>query len=254
MHKYLGKAIGVLFCCGLMSTAPFTAYADNFEGIQLVEAKETAGSDYIEEAMLEAELLTAEEDMAGAAGVAEELEADAAAEAEAEAEETRVFMRTSESREEEMSARTEAVQQVSETVSSAVAEAARSAAQADAKASVRQNVVNYALSFVGGPYRYGGNDPRTGVDCSGFTRFVLSNAAGVPMARSSRSQAAQGVAISAEQMQPGDLIFYGNGSSINHVAMYIGSGQIVHASTYKTGIKVSNWNYRTPVKIINVIG
>ena len=55
-------------------------------------------------------------------------------------------------------------------------------------------------------------------------------------------------------MKPGDLIFYGNGRSINHVAMYIGKGQIVHSSTYKTGIKISQWNYRTPVKIVNVIG
>ena len=55
-------------------------------------------------------------------------------------------------------------------------------------------------------------------------------------------------------MKPGDLIFYGGGSGINHVAMYIGSGKIVHASTYDTGIKISNWNYRTPVKIVNVLG
>ena len=60
--------------------------------------------------------------------------------------------------------------------------------------------------------------------------------------------------MSSDQMKPGDLIFYGNGRSINHVAMYIGNGQIVHSSTYKTGIKVSPWNYRTPVKIVNVIG
>ena len=55
-------------------------------------------------------------------------------------------------------------------------------------------------------------------------------------------------------MQPGDLIFYGNGSRVNHVAMYIGDGQIVHASTERTGIKVSNWNYRTPVRIASVLG
>lgn len=122
------------------------------------------------------------------------------------------------------------------------------------KVQMRQNLVNYALQFVGGPYRAGGNDPRTGVDCSGFIKYVLQNGAGVSMNRSSTTQATQGVAISANQMQPGDLIFYGSGSRINHVAMYIGNGQIVHASTYKTGIKVSNWNYRAPVKIISVLG
>lgn len=133
----------------------------------------------------------------------------------------------------------------------AEAEAAAAAAQV---ASKRQNVVNYALQFVGGPYRAGGNDPHTGADCSGFVKYVMQYGAGVNMNRSSVTQSTQGVAISANQMQPGDLIFYGNGSRINHVAMYIGNGQIVHASTYATGIKISNWNYRTPVKITNVLG
>ena len=114
--------------------------------------------------------------------------------------------------------------------------------------------MNYALQFVGGPYRAGGNDPRTGVDCSGFVKFVMQNGAGIGMNRSSATQATQGKAISANQMQPGDLIFYGSGSHINHVAMYIGNGQIVHASTYKTGIKISNWNYRAPVKIVSMLG
>ena len=72
------------------------------------------------------------------------------------------------------------------------------------------------------------------------------------MNRSSTSQSTQGQAIDSSEMQPGDLIFYGNGSRINHVAMYIGDGQIVHASTYKTGIKTSEWDYRDPVKIITM--
>lgn len=118
----------------------------------------------------------------------------------------------------------------------------------------RQQVVSYAMQFVGGKYKYGGSDPHTGVDCSGFTRYVLQNAAGVSMNRSSGGQAQQGVAISVDQMQPGDLLFYGNGKSINHVAMYIGNGRIVHASTERTGITTSNWNYRTPVKIVNMLG
>lgn len=118
----------------------------------------------------------------------------------------------------------------------------------------RQQVVNYAMQFVGGRYKYGGSDPRTGTDCSGFTRYVLQNSAGISMNRSSGGQAQQGIAISADQMRPGDLIFYGSGRSINHVAMYIGNGQIVHASTERTGITVSNWDYRNPVKIVNVLG
>ena len=123
---------------------------------------------------------------------------------------------------------------------------------AEAIANARQNLVNYALQFVGGPYRAGGNDPRTGVDCSGFVRYVMQNGAGISMNRSSGSQATQGYAVSSSQMQPGDLLFYSGGSGINHVAMYIGDGKIVHASTYATGIKISKWNYRNPVKIISM--
>lgn len=119
---------------------------------------------------------------------------------------------------------------------------------------VRQDVVDYALTFLGNPYVYGGSDPNTGTDCSGFTSYVLEHAGGVDMNRSSRSQATQGTQVSAEQMQPGDLVFYANGSRINHVGLYIGDGQIVHASTERTGIKISPWTYRNPVKIVSVLG
>lgn len=120
--------------------------------------------------------------------------------------------------------------------------------------STREQLVNYALQFVGGRYKFGGSDPHTGVDCSGFTKYVMQHGAGVSLNRSSTSQSKQGTAISADQMQPGDLIFYGSGRGINHVAMYIGNGKVVHASTERTGIKTSPWNYRTPVKIVNVLG
>lgn len=133
----------------------------------------------------------------------------------------------------------------------AAAEAAAAEA-AEAAASARQNLVDYALQFVGGPYRAGGNDPHTGVDCSGFVRYVMQHGAGISMNRSSGSQATQGHAVNSSQMQPGDLLFYSGGSGINHVAMYIGDGKIVHASTYATGIKISKWNYRNPVKIVSM--
>ena len=142
-----------------------------------------------------------------------------------------------------------------EAAAAEAAAAAEEAASAEAQEeAIRAQVVDYALSFVGGRYVYGGNDPHSGVDCSGFTRYVLGNAAGVALGRSSRDQAAEGTTVSAEQMQPGDLLFYGSGSHVNHVAMYIGDGKVVHASTERTGIKTSPWNYRTPVKIVNVLG
>ena len=133
----------------------------------------------------------------------------------------------------------QAAKKLEEELAAAEEAAARAAEEA---ASARQNLVDYALQFVGGPYRAGGNDPHTGVDCSGFVRYVMQHGAGISMNRSSGSQATQGHAVNSSQMQPGDLLFYSGGSGINHVAMYIGDGKIVHASTYATGIKISKWN------------
>ncbi len=118
----------------------------------------------------------------------------------------------------------------------------------------RQQVVDYAMQYLGCSYRYGGSNPLTGVDCSGFTSFVMLNGAGVSLPRTSGGQAGAGIAITAAQMQPGDLICYGSGNSINHVGMYVGNGQIIHASTERTGVKLSPWNYRTPARIVNVLG
>ena len=133
--------------------------------------------------------------------------------------------------------------------------AAAAAAEAEAaqKSSKRQQVVDYALSFVGGRYVWGGTDPHTGADCSGFTGYILRNAGGGAISRSSAEQAGEGRTVSAENMQPGDLLFYSKGGGVNHVAMYIGNGQVVHASSSKTGIIVSAWNYRTPVRIASFL-
>lgn len=124
----------------------------------------------------------------------------------------------------------------------------------DTSAARRQEIVNYGKQFVGNRYVYGGTNPNTGADCSGFTSYVMRNAAGVNLSHSSRAQAGQGRAISAAEIRPGDLVFYAQGSRINHVAIYIGNGQVVHASNARDGIKISNWTYRSPYKIVNVLG
>lgn len=122
--------------------------------------------------------------------------------------------------------------------------------RANQQASLRNKVVNYALQFVGNRYVWGGTNPNTGADCSGFVQYVLRNAAGVSLPRTSREQAKAGRAVKSSEMQPGDLIFYTNKSGVvNHVAMYIGNGQIVHAASRRSGIKISTWNYRTPKTI-----
>ena len=119
---------------------------------------------------------------------------------------------------------------------------------------LRSEIVTYALQFVGNRYKYGGTNPNTGVDCSGFTSYVMRHAASVELPHSSGGQSRVGRVVSSSEMRPGDIICYGSGKKINHVALYIGNGQIVHASTERTGIKVSRWNYRTPVRIVNVLG
>ena len=125
---------------------------------------------------------------------------------------------------------------------------------ANAAASRRSKVVNYALQFVGNPYVWGGTSLTKGADCSGFTMQVMRQF-GVSLPHYSGAQAKMGKPVKSSEMRPGDLIFYANsGGTINHVAMYIGNGQIVHAASRKSGIKISTWNYRTPVAIRNVLG
>ena len=116
----------------------------------------------------------------------------------------------------------------------------------------RVELVNYALQFVGNRYVWGGESLTNGVDCSGFTMKIYQKY-GIYLPHSSRAQPGHGTKISRDQIRPGDLIFYGNGSSINHVAIYIGNGQVVHASNARDGIKISSAFYRTPVCIVSYL-
>ena len=118
---------------------------------------------------------------------------------------------------------------------------------------VRVDLVEYAKQFLGNPYVWGGTSLTKGADCSGFVMSVFKHY-GISLSHSSKAQANEGTKITAADLQPGDLIFYGNSKgSINHVAIYIGGGQIIHASSPKTGIKISNYTYRTPVKYVRVL-
>lgn len=118
---------------------------------------------------------------------------------------------------------------------------------------VRVDLVEYAKQFLGNPYVWGGTSLTKGADCSGFVLSVFKKY-GIKLSHSSRAQANEGTKISTSELKPGDLVFYGNsGGTINHVAIYIGGGQVIHASSPKTGIKISKYNYRTPVKAVRVI-
>lgn len=112
----------------------------------------------------------------------------------------------------------------------------------------REAIVAFALQFNGNPYVWGGTSLTNGADCSGFTQSVFKNF-GISLPRTSSAQAGAGTAVSSANIRPGDIVYYGG-----HVALYIGNGQIIHASDERTGIKISSWTYTTPLAIRNVIG
>ena len=110
------------------------------------------------------------------------------------------------------------------------------------------DVVQFAKQFVGNPYVYGGTSLTNGADCSGFVMSVYKNF-GVNLPHSSAADRSVGAAVNGlENAQPGDLICYSG-----HVGIYAGNGQIVHASTSKTGIIVSNANYRSILSIRRIL-
>ncbi len=111
----------------------------------------------------------------------------------------------------------------------------------------RQELINFALQFEGNPYVYGGTSLTNGADCSGFVMSVFANF-GYSLPRVAADQCAASTKKDVSQIEPGDLVFYGNGY-VDHVALYIGDGKIIHASGAATGIKISNYDYQQPAAI-----
>ena len=147
----------------------------------------------------------------------------------------------SEKAEQEKAAALESIRQTVEDAKKKAAE------EAEAKrVAKRQAVVDFALQFEGNPYVYGGTSLTNGADCSGFVMSVFAQF-GYSLPRVAADQYYQSVQKSVADLEPGDLVFYGSG--ISHVALYIGDGQIIHASTSASGIKISNYDYETPVGV-----
>ena len=110
-----------------------------------------------------------------------------------------------------------------------------------------KEIANYACQFIGNPYVSGGTSLTKGTDCSGFTQSVYKQF-GYSLPRNSYSQRSAGKQVSYAEAQPGDIICYAG-----HVAIYIGNGKIVHASTPKSGIKISNALYRDIISVRRII-
>lgn len=150
--------------------------------------------------------------------------------------------KASEQAEQDKTAALEAIQQT--------VEDARKKAEEEAEAqrvAKRQAVVDFALQFEGNPYVYGGTSLTNGADCSGFVMSVFANF-GYSLPRVAADQCAASTKKDISQIEPGDLVFYGNGY-VDHVALYIGDGKIIHASGAATGIKISNYDYEQPAAI-----
>lgn len=110
-----------------------------------------------------------------------------------------------------------------------------------------KNIAVFACQYVGNPYVSGGTSLTNGADCSGFT-YAVYKEFGVSLSRTSFSQRSDGVAVEYKDAQPGDLICYSG-----HVGLYIGNGMIVHASSVKTGIKISYATYRPILAVRRII-
>ena len=110
-----------------------------------------------------------------------------------------------------------------------------------------QQIADFACKYIGNPYRAGGTSLTDGADCSGFV-WAVYQAFGYSLPRSSYAQSSVGRAVSYSEAQPGDIIYYGG-----HVGIYIGNGQIVHASTERTGIKITSATYRSIITVRRIV-
>lgn len=108
---------------------------------------------------------------------------------------------------------------------------------------VAQEVLINALSLTGIKYKYGGNSPQTGFDCSGFVRYVFQQAASLTLPHGARALSQLGQTVPIEQLQPGDLVFFNTlKSAFSHVGIYLGDNRFIHAPSSGGGIHVVNLN------------
>lgn len=211
--------------------------SNGFVKVSIEEGEGWVSQDYV---VVETEYVTAESVAEEKARLEKESKAKEEARKAAQAAEAK--LREEEQKQEEARMAAEAQAAVEAAAEGEEAEAEQPAAEPVAvstSGSLGQAVVDYAVQFVGNPYVYGGTSLTNGADCSGFVMSVYKNF-GVSLPHSSSADRHVGYAVDGlSAAQPGDLVCYSG-----HVGIYIGNGQIVHASTARTGIKISNANYR----------
>ncbi len=114
------------------------------------------------------------------------------------------------------------------------------------------NITSYALALIGVDYRFGGNTPDQGLDCSGLIRYVFQQATGISLPRSAREQARVGQSIKRDDLQPGDLVFFNTRRfQFSHVGLYIGDNRFIHAPSTGGSVEVSNLDNRYWQKAFN---
>ncbi|HUW50535.1 MAG TPA: C40 family peptidase [Sulfuricella sp.] len=114
------------------------------------------------------------------------------------------------------------------------------------------DMLKYALSLVGVNYKYGGKSPETGLDCSGFVRYVYQQAAGLILPHNARAISMFGQKIAISELQPGDLVFYNTmRHTYSHVGIYLGENKFIHASVTGRGVEIANMNENYWVKRFN---
>ena len=214
---------------------------DLTDQIAYVAQDTSVASVWAQEAQAEEERIAAEE----AARAAAEAEAAAAEAARQQAEAEAAAKAEQEAQQNQQDTSYDNGSSYDDSSSSSSDSSSSDSSSSSSSSSIRQSVVSYALQFVGNPYVYGGTSLTNGADCSGFVLSVMANF-GISLPRTAAAQSTVGTPVSLDSLQPGDLLFYQGSGGIGHVTMYIGNGQVVHASNPSTGITVSSINYRTP--------
>ena len=224
--------------------------ADYEKDLARAEEQAAAYREKIEQQNAEIQQLAAEEESKRA----EEEEAQRRAEEESrkaeesrQAEESRKAEENKKKESESSKASEQETQKESESKSTAASSSSSSSSSGSSSARGSE-IANFACQFVGNPYVPGGTSLTEGADCSGFTQSVYK-AFGYSIPRTSSEQRSAGYEVSYAEAQPGDLICYAG-----HVAIYLGNGRIVHASSVKTGIKYGNAAYKTILSVRRIVG